>query len=171
MKKMDNKQLNYDELQIAIQHQEKEDLAKCIQFFQSQFAKVEYVIPSDNRSDVNITATYLDNKIEYNVEIKQRNCYLNTFPDSIIEVDKYNYLVTDTTKIPIYYVQYKDCIAIYNLSKIDINKVEKRSQQMNYKTMKCDNKKVNKEVYGLTPNLATTFNKYNFKKIKNANYK
>ena len=165
-----DKQLNYDELQLAIQHQEKEDLSKCIQFFKSQFAKVEYVIPNNNKSDVNITATYLDNKIVYNVEIKQRNCYLDTFPDSIIEVDKYNYLVSDNTKIPIYYVEYKDVIAIYNLSKIDINKVEKRSQLMQYKTMKNDNKKIYKKVYGLTPNLATTFNKYNYKKIKNANY-
>lgn len=163
--------LNYYETQLAIQKQEKKDLNHCLQFFNYQFDQIQYDIPDNNRSDVYITATTkLDVEIEYNVEIKQRNCYLDTFPDSIIEVDKYNYLVSDQTKIPIYYVEFKDCIAVYNLSKIDISKVEKRWQKMQYKTMKNDNKKVNKEVYGLTPNLATTFNKYNFKKIKNANY-
>ena len=162
---------NYELTQQAIQHQEKKDLSNCLQFFNYQFDHIQYDIPDNNRSDVYITATtQLDVEIEYNVEIKQRNCYLDTFPDSIIEVDKYNYLVSDQTKIPIYYVEFKDVIAVYNLSKIDITKVEKRSQQMNHKTMTNDNKKVNKEVYGLTPNLATTFNKYNFKKIKNANY-
>lgn len=36
--------------------------------------------------------------------------------------------------------------------------------------MNKSGEKVYKEVYGLTPNLATIFNKCNYKKISNANY-
>lgn len=161
----------YEKLQNKIKQQESIDLNNCIKFFNYQFEKIEYIIPEDNRSDVNITATTkLEYEIEYNVEIKERNCYFTTFDDTIIEVDKYNYLMSDKNKTNIYYVIYKDCIAVYNLSKIDITKCNKRMQLMNKKTMKDKNDKIYKEVYGLTQNLATTFNKFNYNKIKNANY-
>lgn len=160
----------YEKLQLKIKEQEKNDLTYCLQFFNTQFAKIDYEIPENIRSDVYITATTKNmNKIEYNVEIKQRNCNINTYNDTILQVDKYDYLVSDKTKMPIYYVIFEDCIAVYNLSKIDITKVEKRWQQMN-KTTFLNYNKIEKEVYGLTPNLATIFNKYNFKKIRNANY-
>lgn len=168
MKKMETYNNEFKE---KIQQQEKKDLTNCLQFFNYQFDKIEYQIPEDIRSDVYITATtILNNEIEYNVEIKQRNCNIDTYPDSILQVDKYNYLVSDKTKIPVYYVIYNDCIAVYNLSKIDINKVEKRWQQMNRNTLDYSDKKIYKEVYGLTPNLATIFNKYNYNKIRNANH-
>lgn len=161
---------NFTKTQQAIQLQEKKDLDKCIQFFNYQFKHIKYEIPSCNRSDVNITATTRSNQdIVYNVEIKERNCNIDTFNDSIIEIDKYNYLVSDQTKIPLYYVEYKDCIAVYNLSKIDISKVERRFQKMT-KTTFSNSEKIYKEVYGLKPELATTFNKINYKKIQNANY-
>lgn len=162
---------NYEETRCAISIQEKKDLNNCLQFFNYQFEKIEYEIPSCNRSDVNITATTHSNKtIEYNVEIKERNCNIDTFNDSIIEVDKYNYLISDKTKIPIYYVIFDDCIAVYNLAKIDISKVERRFQKMNKTTFSNSDNKIYKEVYGLIQNLATTFNKFNYKKIRNANY-
>lgn len=159
-------------LKKKFSNKKKKDLTNCLQFFNYQFDKIEYQIPEDIRSDVYITATtILNNEIEYNVEIKQRNCDIDTYPDSILQVDKYNYLISDKTKIPIYYVIYNDVIAVYNLSKIDINKVEKRWQKMNINTLDYLGDKKYKEVYGLSPELATTFDKNTLIKIKNANYK
>lgn len=160
-----------NEFKEKIQQQEKKDLTNCLQFFNYQFEKIEYEIPEDIRSDVYITATtILNNEIEYNIEIKQRNCNIDTYNDTILQVDKYNYLVSDQTKIPIYYVIFNDCIAVYNLAKIDISKVERRFQKMNKTTFSNSDNKILKEVYGLTPELATRFNKDNLTKIRNANY-
>lgn len=161
------------ELKRKIDKQERKDLKKCIDFLQTKFSKIKYIIPENLRSDVNVTGTTKSNKeYYYNIEIKERYCYSYTYTDTILEVDKYNYLIQDTTKIPIYFIIFKDCIAVFNLAKIDINKVEKRKQLMNKTTFNSDEKieKIEKNVYGLTTDLATTFNINNYNKIKNAVY-
>lgn len=154
--------------QDKIEIQEKHDLNICLQLFNSLFEKINWEIPTNNRSDVYITATTRNNKVGiYAVEIKQRNCRLLDFDDTIIQVDKYDYLMSLTSAYtPLYFVIFNDCIAIYNLTKINDKNLSKRLQLMNRITYQSNDKDY-KEVYGLTPEMANIF----IYKKENANHK
>lgn len=141
-----------------IKIQEKYDLYICLQLFNNLFSNINWEIPINNRADVYITATTRSNKTGiYAVEIKQRNCRLLDFDDTIIQVDKYEYLMSLTSAYtPLYFVIFNDCIAVYNLGKIGAKNLSKRLQLMN-KTTYQSNDKDYKEVYGLIPEMAKIF--------------
>lgn len=141
-----------------IKLQEKHDLNICLQLFNELFSNINWKIPKDNRADVYITATTRSNKTGiYAVEIKQRNCRLLDFDDTIIQTDKYDYLMSLTSAYtPLYFVIFNDCIAVYNLNKVDTKNLSKRLQLMNKITYQSNNKDY-KEVYGLTPKMAQIF--------------
>lgn len=141
-----------------IKIQEKHDLDVCLQLFNKLFSDINWEIPINNRADVYITATTRNNKIGiYAVEIKQRNCRLLDFDDTIIQVDKYDYLMSLTSAYtPLYFVIFNDCIAVYNLAKIGAKSLSKRLQFMNKITYQSNDKDY-KEVYGLTPKMAQIF--------------
>lgn len=107
-----------------IKIQEKNDLDVCLQLFNNLFSNIIWEIPTNNRADVYITATTRSNKVGiYAVEIKQRNCRLLDFEDTIIQTDKYDYLMSLTSAYtPLYFVIFNDCIAVYNLAKIKTKK-------------------------------------------------
>lgn len=144
--------------QDKIEIQEKHDLDVCLQLFNNLFEKINWEIPTNNRADVYITATTRSNKIGiYAVEIKQRNCRLLDFEDTIIQADKYEYLMSLTSAYtPLYFVIFNDCIAVYNLAKIGAKSLSKRLQLMNKITYQSNDKDY-KAVYGLTPKMANIF--------------
>lgn len=141
-----------------IKLQEKHDLDVCLQLFNNLFSNIIWEIPINNRADVYITATTRSNKVGiYAVEIKQRNCRLLDFDDTIIQVDKYEYLMSLTSAYtPLYFVIFNDCIAVYNLTKIGAKSLSKRLQLMNKITYQSNDKDY-KEVYGLTPKMGKIF--------------
>lgn len=141
-----------------IELQEKHDLNICLQLFNILFQNIDWEIPINNRADVYITATTRSNKVGiYAVEIKQRNCRLLDFEDTIIQTDKYDYLMSLTSAYtPLYFVIFNDCIAVYNLTKINDKNLSKRLQLMNKVTYQSNDKDY-KEVYGLTPEMANIF--------------
>lgn len=144
--------------QDKIEIQEKHDLDVCLQLFNNLFLNINWEIPTNNRADVYITATTRSNKTGiYAVEIKQRNCRLLDFEDTIIQTDKYDYLMSLTSAYtPLYFVIFNDCIAVYNLAKIGAKSLSKRLQLMNRITYQSNDKDY-KEVYGLTPEMAQIF--------------
>lgn len=141
-----------------IELQEKHDLNICLQLFNILFQNIDWEIPINNRADVYITATTRSNKVGiYAVEIKQRNCRLLDFDDTIIQADKYDYLMSLTSSYtPLYFVIFNDCIAVYNLAKIGDKRLSKRLQLMNKITYQSNDKDY-KEVYGLTPKMGKIF--------------
>ena len=149
--------MTYLERIYRINQQEQKDKNKCLELFNSLFASVRYEVPSDNRADLYITATTKSNKTGiYAVEIKQRNCNLLDYSDTIIQVDKYNYLKSLSGYTALYFVIFDDCVAVYNLDKVNSKALVKRMQMMNKITIQSQDKEC-KLVYGLTPNLAKIF--------------
>lgn len=149
--------MTYIERLYRINQQEIKDKNKCLELFNSLFASIKYEVPSDNRADLYVTATTKSNKTGiYAVEIKQRNCNLLDYSDTIIQVDKYDYLKSLTGYTALYFVIFNDCVAVYNLDKVSRKNLVKRKQMMNKITIQSSDKDY-KLVYGLTPNLAKIF--------------
>ena len=149
--------MTYLERIYRIEQQETKDKNKCLELFNSLFETIKYEVPSDNRADLYVTATTKSNKTGiYAVEIKQRNCNLLDFADTIIQVDKYNYLKSLTGYTALYFVIFNDCVAVYNLDKVNKKSLVKRMQMMNKITIQSADKDY-KLVYGLTPNFAKIF--------------
>ena len=143
-----------------IEKQEEKDRNECLRLFCKLFKTVQYEVPQNIRSDLYVTATTNNNKVGiYNIEIKQRNCNIDTYKDTILEVSKYEYMMSDTGKTAIYFVIFNDCYAIYNLNKLYINKSGKRLQMMNNITYTNNAHKVYKEVIGLTKENAKIYAK------------
>lgn len=121
-------------------------------------------LPITANTDLTITATTFNNtKIMYNVEIKSRNMNLNDYDNCFLEVEKYIHLVNDMqSHVPLYVAIYPEdmIVCVWNLDKIDMQKVERRFQRMQKVTFSNNNKKVIKEVYLLPIELST---KYKYK--------
>lgn len=149
--------MTYLERIYRINQQEIKDKKKCLELFNTLFASVKYEVPSDNRADLYVTATAKSNKTGiYAIEIKQRNCNLLDYSDTIIQVDKYNYLKSLSGYTALYFVIFNDCVAVYNLDKVNSKALVKRKQMMNKITIQSSDKDY-KLVYGLTPNFAKIF--------------
>ena len=125
------------------------------------YSIIEYT-PTSARTDMFVSGYTQLSSAPYNIEIKERYIYANKYEEAYLEVDKYEALqVYKNTHYSVYLCIYKDKILVWNLSKIDMNSIEKDWRLMKEKTFKGE-KKVNKYVYLLPINLAKKFDRYDF---------
>lgn len=147
----------------AIDIQEDKDRSIATNFINKVFTYsiIEYT-PTSARSDMFVSGYTTYSSAPYNIEVKERYIYANKYKEAYLEADKYEALqMYKNTHYSVYLCIYKDKILVWNLSKIDMNKVKKDWRLMNKKTFEGE-KKVNKLVYLLPINLAKKFDRYDF---------
>lgn len=119
----------------SIHFQEKKDYKIAKELF-TTIAKDGWnctCIEAPQYSHYDMTAVYKkgDRELSFGVEIKERKV-TQDFTSTLITEEKYNYLISacsDKKLIPIYFVfsEVKDEYYIFNLNKIDINQMNKRT--------------------------------------------
>ena len=147
----------------AIDIQEDKDRLIATNLINKVFAYsiIEYT-PTSARTDMFVSGYTTYSSAPYNIEVKERYMYAHKHQEAYLEVAKYEALqVYKNTHYSVYLCIYKDKILVWNLSKIDMNLVEKDWRLMKEKTFKGE-KKVNKYVYLLPINLAKKFDRYDF---------
>lgn len=145
----------------AIDIQEDKDRLIATNLINKVFAYsiIEYT-PTSARSDMFVSGYTKLSSAPYNIEVKERYIYANKYEEAYLEVDKFEALqVYKNTHYSVYLCIYKDKILVWNLSKIDMDKVKKDWRLMKEKTFKSDEKKL-KYVYLLPINLAKKFDRY-----------
>lgn len=151
--------------QKQIDLQEIVDRNFTISLFNQLFDKVEYTMfPISANTDLTITATTKNNKYQYHVEVKNRYVMIDDFNDCFLEVEKYKHLKNDCKNhIPIYVAIYpaNATVCIWNLSKIEMSKLQIKKIKMNEVTFNNSIRKVEKDVYSLPFELSTKYN-YNY---------
>ena len=151
------------QLNQAIDIQEDKDRSIATNLINKVFVYsiIKYT-PTSARTDMFVSGYTQLSSAPYNIEVKERYIYVNKYKEAYLEVDKYEALqVYKNTHYSVYLCIYKDKILVWNLSKIDMNLVEKDWRLMKEKTFKGDEKKL-KYVYLLPINLAKKFDRYDF---------
>lgn len=154
--------------QKKIDYQEIVDRNFTVSFFNQLFDNVEYTMfPISANTDLTITATTKSNKYQYHIEVKNRNVMIDDFNNCFLEVEKYNHLKDDCKNhIPIYVAIYAadNTVCVWNLSKIDMNKIPVKTIEMNEVTYRDNEEEINKvekDVFLLPIRLSAKYN-YNY---------
>lgn len=154
--------------QKKIDYQEIVDRNFTVSFFNQLFDNVEYTMfPISANTDLTITATTNNKIYQYHIEVKNRNVMIDDFNNCFLEVEKYKHLKNDyCNHIPIYVVIYAadNIVCVWNLSKIDMNKISVKTIEMNEVTYRDDEEEINKvekDVYLLPIRLSSKY-QYNY---------
>ncbi len=156
---MNTEKITEKQKQVNINNQEDKDRTISTQLFNELFVSINI----EERDITAHTDCYLTGYTEhctgiYNIEIKERNMYSYTFNNCYLELTKFSHLKEDeNTHNMVYLCIYKDCILVWNLSKMDMSTVKKSKEWMKESTFKS-NKKVQKDVYSLPTNKAKNLN-------------
>nr|WP_320038869.1 hypothetical protein [uncultured Bacteroides sp.] len=144
--------------QQEIELQEKKDRSITIELFNNLFTSINTDIRDITaHTDLFLTGYTLSHNKAYNVEIKEREMYSNTFPDCYLELKKYQHLLEDNyTHSMVYLCIYKDAILIWNLSNIDMKDVTLTKRWMKKSTFNGEEMEL-KDVYLLPINKAKQF--------------
>lgn len=151
--------------QKQIDFQEMIDRKMIVDFLNTLFTDIEYtMLPISANTDLTATATTNNNIHKLHIEVKNRNVMINAFNDCFLEVSKYNHLKEDCKNhISIYIAIYPAdrVICVWNLDKINMDKIPIRQIEMNEVTYNDEIRKVLKDVYLLPIELSTKYN-YNY---------
>lgn len=151
--------------QKQIDFQEMIDRKMIVDFLNTLFTDIEYtMLPISANTDLTATATTNNNIHKLHIEVKNRNVMVNAFNDCFLEVSKYNHLKEDCKNhISIYIAIYPAdrVICVWNLDKINMDKIPIRQIEMNEVTYNDEIRKVLKDVYLLPIELSTKYN-YNY---------
>lgn len=154
--------------QKQIDFQEMIDRKMIVDFLNTLFTDIEYtMLPISANTDLTATATTNNNIHKLHIEVKNRNVMVNAFNDCFLEVEKYKHLKEDCKNhISIYIAIYPAdrVICVWNLSKIDMNKIPTKTIEMNEVTYRDDEEEINKvekAVFLLPIRLSTKYN-YNY---------
>lgn len=155
--------------QKQIDFQEMIDRKMIVDFLNTLFTDIEYTMrPISANTDLTATATTNNNIHKLHIEVKNRNVMVNAFNDCFLEVSKYNHLKEDCKNhISIYIAIYPAdrVICVWNLDKINMDKIPIKQIEMNEVTYNDEIRKVLKDVYLLPIELSTKYNyKYAFHK-------
>lgn len=154
--------------QNKIDFQEMIDRKMIVDFLNTLFTDIEYtMLPISANTDLTATATTNNNIHKLHIEVKNRNVMVNAFNDCFLEVSKYKHLKEDCKNhISIYIAIYPAdrVICVWNLDKINMDKIPIRQIEMNEVTYRDDEEEINKvqkDVYLLPIRLSTKYN-YNY---------
>ncbi|MFT0318927.1 hypothetical protein ACMSEZ_05390 [Bacteroides thetaiotaomicron] len=151
--------------QKQIDFQEMIDRKMIVDFLNTLFTDIEYtMLPISANTDLTATATTNNNIHKLHIEVKNRNVMVNAFNDCFLEVSKYNHLKEDCKNhISIYIAIYPAdrVICVWNLDKINMDKIPIRQIEMNEVTYNDEIRKVLKDVYLLPIELSTKY-QYNY---------
>lgn len=134
--------------QEEIKRQEEKDRSIAVELFSILFTNINTDIRDITaHTDLFITGYTAHQNKAYNVEIKERDMYSNTFPDCYLELKKYQHLSEDNyTHSMVYLCIYKDAILIWNLSNIDMKDVTLTKRWMKKSTFNGEEMEL-KDVY------------------------